>query len=302
MEEVTTQSSPPAADDAAVAAQPAVEESGERDRSPAAEGPKSAMDAFVRGIAGRAPTSKPTDGEPSGESTPAGDVKPGETRERDQSGRFIPRRGIPEAIKTAEDEIADLRRQLADRDPEKLRQQWLDEQAARAAGPDDEEQARIDTARFLELRDLPDDHPKLAEGDNYAWLQDQKALRANYPKAERALRAQYEAHAQAVIQGRDQAVLGALKRHVGLPGVDEATFRRLSDWGDLGDHLYEAGQRSRDAEVAALKDRNAELERDQQQARYAGPRGLGSARAPIPAGRAASGAARDMDSWIRGRF
>ena len=259
-------------------------------------------DAFRARAGGFQSTLKPEASEQVGESTEFSDVKPtsGDGPVRDASGRFVPRRGVPEAIRTADERIADLERQLAERDPATIRQQILDEQAAAAAGPDDEQQARADADRFLSLRDLPDDHPKLVEGDNWQWLQEQKKLRADYPKAERALRAWHQKQAEDAIASRDQAVLGALRRHVALPGVDEPTFRKLSDWGDLGDHLYEAGRRSLEPELTSARDRIAELEREQQQARFAGPRGLGSARLPIEAGRSAAPApGRDINDIFR---
>lgn len=298
MEEATAQpiSQDGGATASPVAAQPEAEESG-RERPNLVEQSRVINDVLRSAAVGAPATSKPADAAPVGESAPQGDVKPTEgATERGADGRFIPRRGVPEAIKTAEERVADLERQLAERDPATIRQQILDEQAQQAAGPSDDEQARRDAERYIALRDLPDTDPLLAEGDNWAWLQHQRELRANYPKAARALQAQLDAEAEAIrSEGtREQARfwddVKAQMTAAGLKkGVDFETYRGLPHFSAMGEHLYDAGSASRQPEIDGLK---AELDRalnDNHQLRLTGPRGLGAGRSPIEAGRSDAG-------------
>jgi len=162
---------------------------------------------------------------------PAADPEPKPATEQpapESSGGVNPDAPTPEPGRRSKeaqanlDRIADLERQLAERDPEKIRQQVLDEQAQQAISADDAAKAKSDGERFLHLNGLPDDDPELSEGDNWKWLQEQKKLRVNYPKAVEAITAQ--AHAEA-----DRKV------SEGLAGVTRA-------WEDTKSQLVRLGQ------------------------------------------------------------
>lgn len=271
------------------------------------------MNGFLRGEL--LATSKPATSEAAGESTPAengqtGDVKPAERVDplRGSDGRFS-RRGVPEAVKTAEQRAAELEAQLAARDPEKIRAQVRAE--IEAEQTTQAEQARLDelskaqqadVEKYRRLNDVPD--YKLEPADRQ-WLQDFKDKLDLFPEVKQFHEADTARRIKAASDGHTQHLLSALARHVKLPGVDEKAFRALDEYGAIGDHLYEAGGRARQPEIDRLKADNERLADQNRQLRGSGNGGMGSAREPAPPGRSSSAVPRDghsaMNEWLRGR-
>lgn len=254
------------------------------------------MDAFIRGVARSAPTSKPESGEASGESTAddsaaveAGRAQP----ERGPDGKFVPRRGVPEVAKQQ------LREEIR---AELLAEQEQARERERVAQLDESE--RADAERYARLKDLPDDHPLLNEGDNYTWLQEYRRVLSLAPKAAK----QYRADAELLIRSereqmaRDQDGFRATVR-TEIAGVAQEFGVNPDTWKQPGTTWASMTRDAVRASKAPLEARIAELERELHAARTLGPNGLGSGRAPVPAGRSADGAGpSSMDDWIRGKF
>lgn len=275
------------------AAQPAAGESGRQEPDPTALA--RGMNDFMRGEMG-APvaTSKPAEADASGESAPtdAGDVEAeGEPPPRGPDGKFLPRRGVPKAVEEAQARIADLERQLADRDPSKV--------AEREALEALEQSERADAERYRELNDLPDDHPKLAEGDNWSFLQEYKRVLALSPKAAKQHRALYEIEREQLTKGQEKFRTGV--RDEILTGAREFGVDPKNWMGDEGDATWLSMTRDAvAAKTAPLQARIAELERELHSARTVGPNGLGSVRAPAAAGRSSAGPPpRTMNDILR---
>lgn len=271
-----------------------------------------AVNDWMRGTL--SPTSKPDQTDAAGESTPAdengqtGDVKPAAQARPQNKRGGMPRRGAPEAVQTAEQRIADLEAQLAERDPEKLRAQWESERDDRQQKAD--EQAKLDTLaqtqqanveRYHRLNALPT-HQLTAE--DYSWLEDFKEKLSAFPEVQQFHQADMDRRIKAADEAHTHTLRQALSRHVAYPGVEADTFRTLADWGDLGDHLYESGQRSRQSEVDKLKAENGRLHAENRQLKVSGRGGLGAADQPAPAGRSSSAAPIDThaaaNAWLRG--
>lgn len=288
----------PPADAAAPSAEPPTGESGAPPEPDAAQLGRS-MNDFMRGVMGQdAPTSKPEDGTATGESAPAdaGDVEAGSAPARGTDGRFLPRRGIPEAVRSAEEKIADLERQLAERDPEKIREQLRNEDAQQALSSRHIE----DAERYEAACRMPDSDPRLMEyvpndpegRTLYQWREDRKELIAKYPEAEAAIRASVEQRAQAQwasLLGQQRAEIIGVASEL---GVDPDRWKQPgTTWASM----------TRDAVSAAtapLQDRITALERELHSART---NGLGGARAPVAAGRSSGGARpQTMNDWLRG--
>jgi len=253
--------------------------------------PKLSPNDIFRAAIGSLPSLKPVAVAPDGE--PTADA----SGEDDATAAVKPSESKPLGRRAAAARIAELEQQLAARDPATIRQQVLDELAQQATSQADAEQAKQDAARYLRLRDLPDGHPELSEGDNWAWLQEQKELRAKFPAAEKAIRTQYEAQLEtetARLTQREAGIWddirGQLRRAGQKAGVDFEQYKGQPSFEAMGSYLYDAGVRSRDAEIDALTRERDELraERDQQ-LRYSGPRGLAATRTPPTAGRSSPG-------------
>lgn len=241
-------------------------------------------DAF-RARAGQ-PTSKPLDAAPVGESTAQADVKPTEPAPRGADGKFLPRRGAPEAVRTAEERVADLERQLAERDPVKLRDQVRAEILAESEAAQASDQERADIERYQRLLSTPDAE---LSGEDYQWREDRKELLAKYPHVEK----HYQSFAQTQIDDgwkRIKSDIGQkMAVHASKPGVDADAFSKLDDWGEIGEHLYHAGARAMEGDLRPqLEAANARIQELEQQYRYSGTGGLGSARGAVPAGRSPS--------------
>lgn len=280
----TTDEGAPAAE-SVVTAQPEAGESGAQ-----ASDPNVVNDLF-RAAAGQ-PTSKPVDGEPVGESAPQGDVKPTEGRQRGPDGRFLPQGTEPDSAGASDlgrrGSAAEIDRLRAENARLLAERQERDAQTAAAVAADDEAQARADAERYLHLRDLPETHPDLTDNDyeGWKWLEEQRQLRANYPKAQKALQAQLDAEVTAErqrLQQGHQATLNVIAQQMGRVGarfgVDVSELQKLGDFEQIANAI-----------TAPLLAEIAELRNEQQQARYTGARGLGSFRVNNGAGLSGPGA------------
>ena len=300
-------STPASADDSAstgaAIVQPPDGGSGSQPEQPDREAESAYVNDVFRQAAHARSTLKPSEVEPDGGSAPEGDVKPSEQGQpvRDQLGRFIPRRGVAEAVRTAEERAADLERQLAERDPDKIREQAIADykaeqlQASENAKLDEIAQTQAATVkRYRELCDTPDLD---ISPEDYQWREDYKERLKAYPEVQQF----HEAAAQLQIEAERTAFLGDLRSQItetaSLPGVNAELFKKPgTTWLDMGKHLYEAGQ-----SVSAR--RIAELEAENRQLKLSGPRGLGAVRAPMGAGRSSPGSAPlDENTYMNNLF
>lgn len=287
------------ADGAQPAAQP---EDGGSGSEPTPAERNTVVNDLFRSAAGR-PALKPFEAAPDGGSAPeaSGDEKPAGP-ERGTDGKFVPRRAVPEMIRTAEDavraadaEIADLKRQLDERDPEKLRQQWAADEQTRAAERAQQavtEQERADVARYERLKDTPDAD---LSAEDYQWREDRKALLAAFPQADALYRAQYEqrlAQERGQLQQRDtefwSGVRGQILQAASTFGVDPEKWKQSGvTWLDM---TADAVMAREDAVRTELGARISELENELRQYRFNGAGGIAAHRAPMGAGRSGGGA------------
>jgi len=186
-----------------------------------------------------------------GESTPSGDVKPSDAR---QPGR----RGAAAEIERLKAENARYKADL---------------EAANPPPPDASEEARkaiiATEQRYRDLNHRPDTDPIFYEGDNWAWLQEQKAKRAVAPElrqhydtvleADRAaLRAETESFQHRVLN----TIAGQIVTLAALPGVDGEALKRESSFEMQGRMLYDAGRATAAEETKRLRDELAEAKRE----------------------------------------
>jgi hypothetical protein len=312
-EEITTVES--AAPDQTPAA-PAAEDWPGGSGEPSKAARNAGINAWIRG--GEAePTLKPAESAPAEGSTPAdngqtGDVKPAERavdplRESMTRGG-VPRRGVLKAAETAEQKAAVLEAKLAEMDPAKIEEQVRAKiaaeqaQQAEAAKLDDlSKSQRANVEKYRRLNDLPD--WKL-EKDDRDWLNEFKDKLDLLPEVREFHQTDAEMRIEAAAKAQEQALRTALQRHVSKPGVDPDTFRKLGEWGALGDHLYDAGGKARQPEIDQRDARIAELEGTIRQLTVSGNGGLGAGRDLAPAGRSSSVIPKDgnaaMNDWLRG--
>jgi hypothetical protein len=254
------------------------------------------MDAFMRGQMG-APvaTSKPEDGAPSGEPAPQGDVEAGRGQpERGPDGKFLPRRGAAEAVRTAEERVADLERQLAERDPKRLRAQWENERTVQEATQTEADQAKADAERYERLRDIPD---RDLSDDDYRWREDQKGLLTQYPKARQAMLAEADRRAEAQTNAWGNAIAAEVQTGAAEFGVDPQVWAP-----GTGATWLSMTRDAVAAQTTPLKARIAELERELHSSRTVGPNGFGTVRVPALSGNSGGGTrSKSMDDWLRGR-
>jgi hypothetical protein len=254
------------------------------------------MDAFMRGQMG-APvaTSKPENGAPSGESTPSGDVEAGRGQpERGPDGKFLPRRGAATAVRTAEERVADLERQLAERDPERLRAQWENERTVQEATQTEAEQARADADRYEQLRDIPD---RDLSDEDYRWREDRKALLAQFPTARQAMLAEAVRAAETRTNGILNGIADEVRTGAAEFGVDPERWNLKS-----GATWLSMTRDAVTAQTTPLKERIAELERELHSSRTVGPNGFGTVRVPALSGSSGGGTrSNSMNEWLRGR-
>lgn len=323
MEQVETiqSAAPEASESAASVAQPsaAPEAGGSGDQaSPSSKAHiNAAMNGFMRGALGVPdPTSKPADDAASGGSAPdgSGDVEAGQAAQQSQrgaDGRFVPRRGVPEALRQAEQKLAEV-------DPVKLREQIRAEieaeqtqKATQQATAAMSEQAQREAEWFEFANRLPDTDPRLSElmpndpegRTVYQWREDRKELIAKYPEADAALRADADRRALMADEQRKAAMRDQIEGLARREGVDSKRWRDLGQgltWEVMASDLLDAREARVRAELKPKLDRLAELERDMQQYR---PQALGATREPLGAGRSSSAAPINqneaMDRWLR---
>ena len=278
------------------------ESGGSGERSSAAL--NAGMNGFLRGQMSD-PTMSPDESAPAGESAPAesGDVKPA-----GQAQQPIPRRGVPKVVTSLEEKVATLESQLAERDPEKLREQWVREQQAEQARQ--QEQARLsemertqrdNVERYRRLVETPDSQ---LSTEDYTWREGFKEKLAEFPEVrdffDTAAADRVKQAEQAHVNGLRQA----LTRHARLPGVDGDAFKKLGAWDALGDHLYEAGKKAVQPEIDKREARIRELEGEVRQLTVSGRGGLGAGRDAPAGGRSGSMVPADpntrMNGWLRG--
>jgi len=198
------------------------------------------------------------------------------------------------------------------------RQQYDREQQERQEASDREALARssqADVERFERLNRLPDDHPTLAEGDNWTWLQERKRLLASFPEADKF----YRTWAENVVTERTKGVEQTLKtEREGFWNGVRAEFRAAATLPNTSPKDLEVGNADapttfrdmaayyhargagwkeaeyapqiaeRDQRIASLEEKVAEQEADIKDLRTFGPRGLASARAATTGGQSGS--------------
>jgi hypothetical protein len=223
------------------------------------------------------PTAASTDAaEPASdaEDVPAGADTPGEKRSGRRSSR----------AQADAERIAELERRLAERDPEKIRADVEAELANQREQQALDAQEASDAERYRRLLETPDAE---LSGEDYQWREERKQLLAAYPRARKLSADLLEAERRSLaadFEGRREAFIsnlaGQLERTASKPGVDADFVRKTADLGLIGDHLWEAGARSRDAEVERLRAELAEHKLA----------GLGSARTGLAGGGSAVGA------------
>ena len=245
-----------------------------------------AMNDFMRGMIGNdSSTLKPAEAAASGEPAPSGDVEAGSTPERGPDGRFLSRRGVPE--------VARLR--------EEIRSEILAEQAQAAdtAKLGALEQTRAaDVAKYRRLIETPDDELWRDAPDDYQWREEFKARLRAYPEVEQLHKTLAEQEITTRWDRIRSDISQQMARLSAKPGVDAEAYRRLPDFGQMGDHLYEAGGRARQPEIDQRDTRIAALERELHAVRTSS---LGAARAPVDPGRSSAGRpVQTMNDWLRG--
>lgn len=197
------------------------------------------------------------------------------------------------AAEEAASRIADLERQVADRDPERLRQRWQSEQHERAAADED----ALEAERYERLRDVP---IGALSNEDYQWREDYQARLSAFPKARSAMLAEAGhriKRAEAALAERENGFLLTIRSQVaalnGRPGVSADTLKSAPDFGAIGAHLYAAGDGAARAELQPKLDAALEevrrLKGGAAQSRLSGPGGIASARAPIAGGGRSAG-------------
>jgi len=230
---------------------------------------------------------------------PPGDVKADASQQGKQGRRA-------RAAEENAQRIADLERQLAERDPEKIREQSLAEAREQLAAEQqrkEEEAAReavsateqADAERYERLRDAAD---RDLSDEDYRWREEYKATLKAFPKADAAYRAladrRIKAAEDALTAQQNAAWNGIAERFSLLQTLDGVTKETLSekDLFVVGQHLYEAGARVREEKVRGelqpkldkALDEVRRLKAEASQFRVNGRGGLAAARAPMTGG------------------
>jgi hypothetical protein len=195
--------------------------------------------------------------------------------------------------------IADLERQLAERDPEKIRAQVLaDREAEQQREAEAQAQAQLDDTdraeaeEYRRLRDLED---RQMTDQEYRWREWYKGKLNLVPSATKAAKAQAQAELEAERAALRQEFSGTwdtIKRQMAaaehLPGVDPGAIVKGANFDAIRDHLYEAGQRSIQPKLDAALAENRRLKAEAQALRVSGRLGLSGTRAPVHGGRSAA--------------
>lgn len=239
------------------------------------------------------------DGPDDAESAP----KPGDVKAEQQQGKQGRR---ARAAEENAQRIADLERQVAERDPEKIREEVLqqardqfaaeqqrqaEDDAVKAAADADAEKA----AWYLRVRDVPD---RNLSDEDYRKREEYKAQLDAFPEATRTARAVAQQEAQAEKDAHKAEVTnfwqGIHGRFGLLQTLEGVTKEALSDTDlyAIGEHLYATGARVREDKVRAelqpkldkALDEVRRLKAEASQFRLNGRGGLAAARAPMTGG------------------
>lgn len=163
--------------------------------------------------------------------------------------------------------IAQLEAQLAERDPDKIREQLrselANEQAQQAIG----DAGRADAERYRRLCDTPDHQ---LSGEDYQWREDRKDLLARYPDVRKHYEGMVASERQAMATERDQVqrafwadVYRQLEPTLALPGLSDEQKAQLkkASWSEQI-QIHRAAERALvDHEMAALKKELEETKR-----------------------------------------
>lgn len=274
------------------AAQPAAEpEAGDPGgRAPDRAALAQAMNGFMRGaIGGIDPTSKPDPDEATGEPAPdSGDVEAGGSPERGADGRFISRRGVPEAVKSAEERAAAAEQRLAELEGQRAAQ----EKAAESSRLDELAKTQAEAvARYRRLIEVPDDDLYRDDPEGYAWREAYKAKLASFPEVAEFHRVDAEQRIEAAAEEATNQQRGEIFAAAREFGVDPEGWKRP------GTTWLSMTRDSVEAVAAPLRERIATLERQLHGARVGS---LGAARTPAEPGRSSAGApVKTMNDWLR---
>jgi hypothetical protein len=263
--------------------------------APEAAAPSVDMNDVMRQVAGMAPASKP-DAQPAsadddGQDEASAPDDGASKSSHDTSG--ISRRKAPQRIAELEAENQRLQSALAEVNPpppdpdEERRKAYLDNET-----------------RFRSLIALPDDDPRLAESDNWSWLQEEKRRRAVAPELAQQYETALEAERQRLEDDyarRGQTFLGHLRSQVksslDLPGIEPDERTTLETTTDWLDHVLIQRAAERRVTEARFMDENARLRKENEQLRR---ESFGRARVPVDGGRATGGPSqRDMNEVMR---
>jgi hypothetical protein len=183
--------------------------------------------------------------------------------------------------------IAELEKLLAERDPEKVKEaaraEWEAQQqqaSSREAQAALDAQSKQDAEVFEQLLAMPD---AALTNEQYEWRERRKAILSEFPTVEAHHRATSKQREDQFLRNQRAHLSEQLSRLAEKPGVERETFKGLETFGELGEHLYEAGRRSRDSELEKAQARIRQLEGEGSQYRLSGTNGLGSARVPLAA-------------------
>ena len=307
MESDSATMSQPPADTSVDLTQPSAQPNAGESGAPQAVTVNEGMNAFMRGADLGELTLKPDEGDASGESGPQGLVKPGDPL-RGTDGRFLPRRGAPQAVASAEERAAEAERLAAERDPAKLREQhWAEFQAEQARAAEQSQLTEVaktqqaDVERYHRLNALPSADLSVEDWD---WLDTFKAKLATFPEVERFHQTAAEQRISAERESDRATLRSQITASAYREGVDPEHWKQAgTSWESMALDLANAREARVRAEVQPQLDRLAELERAQQQSRYTGLNGLASVRPPSGNGRSSAAVALNeneaMNQWLR---
>lgn len=249
----------------------------------------------------------PDDAEPAAEAS--ADVKATAEQQAGKPGRRA------RAAEENAQRIADLERQLAERDPEKLRADLRAEleaeqarrteaEAAQAAATADAEEA----AWYRSVRDVPD---RNLSDEDYRRREEYKAKLDAYPEVVRKATSLARAEADAAKQAHEaeaSAFWDGVYSRFGLLQTLEGVTRETLAEKDLylvGQHLYETGATVREQKVRAelqpkldkALDEVRRLKAEAAQFKVSGNGGLAAARAPLVGGGRSGASSPAAPDW-----
>jgi hypothetical protein len=191
--------------------------------------------------------------------------------------------------------IAELERQVAERDPERIRAD-IEAQRQREAASEAERQLaetdRQEAEEYARLRDLED---RQMTDQEYNWREGYKAKLKLVPEATRTARAHaqqemlaYQADLAQRYEGAWNHLKSEMAQAASKPGVERDAIVKGGSFREIADHLYEAGRKSLQPDLDRALEKVRKLEAEGRQFRLSGANGLGAARAPINGGRSAA--------------